>query len=194
MSVEASDLAEMAGLRLPPFPPDVTERIAALLQGAGSAPTNPVDAGNPVVHPSVLIKIMKMAAALPQIDTLMVVQFLFHIYILFRRASGRNDLPLSTFATYPVLAEGIKEICQEFGKPVIGVFPETATAENDEEVQLEIEWRKARHALLKAGAPVYPSMERALNALAKTVRHLDYLRSLGIVPAPIGERCVVTQY
>jgi acyl-CoA synthetase (NDP forming) len=194
LAVEASDLAELAGLRLPQFPRDVTEQIAALLQGAGSAPTNPVDAGNPVVHPSVLIKIMKMAAALPEFDALMVVQFLFHIYILFRRMSGQKDIPLSTFATYPVLAEGIKEICHEFGKPVIGVFPETATAENDEEVQLEIEWRKARHALLNAGAPVYPSMERALNALAKMAGHLEYLRSLGIVPAPIGERCVVTQY
>jgi acyl-CoA synthetase (NDP forming) len=194
LAVEASDLAELSGLRLPRFPPEVTEQIASLLQGAGSAPTNPVDAGNPVVHPSVLIKIMKMAAALPEIDTLMVVQFLFHVYILFRRVSGQADIPLSTFATYPVLADGIREICNEFGKPVIGVFPETATSENDDEVQLEIEWRKARHALLNAGAPVYPSMERALNALAKTVSHIEYLASLGIVPAPIGERCVVTQY
>jgi acyl-CoA synthetase (NDP forming) len=194
LSVEASDLAELSGLRLPRFPAEVTEQIAALLQGAGSAPTNPVDAGNPVVHPSVLIKIMKMAAALPEIDTLFVVQFLFHIYILFRRVSGQADIPLSTFATYPVLADGIREICEEFGKPVIGVFPETATSENDEEVELEIEWRKARHALLNAGAPVYPSMERALVALAKMVRHLEYLKSLGIVPAPIGGRCAVTQY
>ncbi|MBN2225300.1 MAG: CoA-binding protein [Deltaproteobacteria bacterium] len=194
LAVEASDLAELSGLRLPRFPADVTEQIASLLQGAGSAPTNPVDAGNPVVHPSVLVKIMKMAAALPDVDTLMVVQFLFHIYILFRRMSGQADIPLSTFATYPVLADGIREICNEFGKPVIGVFPETATSENDEEVQLEIEWRKARHALLNAGAPVYPSMERALVALAKMVDHLEYLKSRGIVPAPIGERCVVTQY
>jgi hypothetical protein len=108
--------------------------------------------------------------------------------------SGQADIPLSTFATYPVLAEGIREICSEFGKPVIGVFPETATSENDDEVELEIEWRKARHALLNAGAPVYPSMERALNALAKVVDHLEYLKSRGIVPAPIGERCAVTQY
>jgi acyl-CoA synthetase (NDP forming) len=194
LAVEASDLAELSGLHLPRFPAGVSERIAALLQGAGSAPTNPVDAGNPVVHPSVLIKIMKMAAELPEIDTLMVVQFLFHIYILFRRVSGQNDIPLSTFATYPVLAEGIREICNEFGKPVIGVFPETATSENSDEVELEIEWRKARHALLSAGAPVYPSMERALVALAKMVGHLDYLNSRGIVPAPAGERCVVTQY
>ena len=50
------------------------------------------------------------------------------------------------------------------------------------------------HALLNAGAPVYPSMERALNALAKMVGHLEYLKSRGIVPEPIGERCVVTQY
>ena len=192
--MEASDLSELSGLRLPLFPAEVSGRIAALLQGAGSAPTNPVDAGNPVVHPSVLIKIMKMAAELPEVDTLMVVQFLFHVYILFRRMSGQADIPLSTFATYPVLAEGIREICSEFGKPVIGVFPETATSENDDEVELEIEWRKARHALLNAGAPVYPSMERALNALAKVVGHLEYLKSRGIVPEPIGERCAVTQY
>jgi acyl-CoA synthetase (NDP forming) len=194
LAVEASDLAELAGLRLPPFGPDVTGRIATLLQGAGSSPANPVDVGNPVVHPSVLVQIMKMAAALPEVDALIVVQFLFHVYVLFRRVSGRDDVPLSTFATYPVLAEGIKEICREFGKPVIGVFPETATAENDEEVELEIEWRKARHALLNAGAPVYPSMERAVNALAKTARRLEWLKSLGIVPSPIGERCAVTQY
>jgi acyl-CoA synthetase (NDP forming) len=194
LAVEASDLAELTGLSLPQFPPDVTGRIAALLQGAGSAPTNPVDAGNPVVHPSTLLQIMKMAAALPEIDTLVVVQFLFHVYILFRRMSGQKDIPLSTFATYPVLAEGIKEICNEFGKPVIGVFPETATSENSEEVELELEWRKARHALMNAGAPVYPSMERALSALAKMTHYLDYLKSNGIVPAPIGDRCIVPQY
>lgn len=194
LAVEASDLAELSGLGLPQFPTDVAQQIAALLQGAGSAPTNPVDAGNPVVHPSVLVKIMKMAAALPQIDTLIVVQFLFHIYVLFRRMSDRKDIPLSTFATYPALAEGIRELCNEFGKPVIGVFPETATSESPEEVELELEWRKARHALLNAGAPVYPSMERALAALSKMARYLEYLKSHGIVPEPIGDRCVVPQH
>jgi acyl-CoA synthetase (NDP forming) len=194
LAVEASDLAELAGLSLPPFPPEVQAKIARVLQGAGSAPTNPVDAGNPVMHPSVLIKIMKRAAALPQIDALFIVQLLFHIYILFRRVSGQKDIPLSSFATYPVLAEGIKEICAEFNKPVIAVLPETATSETPEDIELELEWRKARHALLNAGAPVYPSMERALAALAKMVGYLEFLKSQGIVPEPIGGRCVVPQY
>jgi acyl-CoA synthetase (NDP forming) len=64
LAVEASDLAELSGLSLPRFPAEVSERIAALLQGAGSAPATPWTRAARCA--GVLIKIMKMAAGFPR--------------------------------------------------------------------------------------------------------------------------------
>jgi hypothetical protein len=129
-----------------------------------------------VIHASTLVEIMKIIAEGEEVDIFFVIQFLFHIYILLRRMSGQEDVPLQNFATYPALADGIREICGTYNLPVIGVFPETATSESPDEVELELEWRKARSALLDAGAPVYPSMERAVNAVSKLADYQDYLR------------------
>jgi len=176
LAVESADLVDLSGLSLPVFSDETGQRIGALLQGAGSSPTNPVDVGNPVVHASTLIEIMRIIAEREKVDIFFVIQFLFHIYILLRRMSGQQDVPLQSFATYPALADGIRKICETYNLPVIGVFPETATSERPDEVELELEWRKARSALLDVGAPVYPSMERAVNAVSKLADYQDYLR------------------
>jgi acyl-CoA synthetase (NDP forming) len=184
LAVESADLAELSGLVLPPFPDDVREKIGALLQGAGSSPTNPVDAGNPIVHPSVLTKMMHITASLDEIDTIFVVQIPYHINVLIRLVSQMEDQPITNFSYAPELAKGAKEIIDTYNKPVIGVFLNTSTTENDLDMDLEMEWRRARTTFLDVGVPVYPTIERAMNALDKVVRYREFLEARGKTKTP----------
>jgi acyl-CoA synthetase (NDP forming) len=175
LAVESADLAYSSGLALPPFSEDVREKIAKLLQGAGSSPTNPVDAGNPVVHPSIITEMMKITAGIDEIEAIFVVQILFHIHTMLRSVSDMEDKPLSEFANYPELAEGVKEIIEKYKKPVIGAFPNTSTSEESEDIELELEWRKARKMFLDVGAAFYPTIERAMSALSKVAAYKEFL-------------------
>jgi predicted nuclease with RNAse H fold len=91
-----------------------------------------------------------------------------------RRITENDDTPLSAFAYYPRLAEGIKELITETGVPVVGVFPRTSTTESDQDLELEREWRRARAAFLDAGAPVYPTVARAIAALERVCRYVEF--------------------
>lgn len=175
LAVESADLAYSYGLSLPPFSTEVKNKIGKLLQGAGSSPTNPVDAGNPVVHPSVITEMMRITAGIDEIEALFVVQLLFHIHSMLRSISDMEDKPLSEFAYYPELAKGVKEIIETYQKPVIGAFPNTSTSEVPEDIELELEWRKARKAFLEVGAAFYPTIERAMSALSKVAAYKEFL-------------------
>jgi len=175
LAVESADLAYSNGLVLPPFSKDVQERIAKLLQGAGSSPTNPIDAGNPVVHPSIITEMMRITAGIDEIEAIFVVQILFHIHSMLRSISDMEHRPLSEFAYYPELAEGVKEIIEKYQKPVIGAFPNTSTSEEGEDIELELEWRKARKTFLDVGAAFYPTIERAMSALSKVAAYKEFL-------------------
>lgn len=174
--VESSDLADKAGLRFPPFPEAVEKKIGEFLQGAGSNPKNPIDSGNPLVYPGAILEIMEVIAGLDEIDVILVVQFLYHIQVLMRSMSGQHDMPLHKFAYYPELSKGIGRIVETYKKPIIGVFPYTGTSDSDEDLELEGEFRRAGKAFLGVGAPVYPTMERAIKALSRVVGYKEFLK------------------
>jgi acyl-CoA synthetase (NDP forming) len=174
LCVEASDIAYHHQFEFPPFPEEVKTRIGSHLSPTGSSPGNPVDTGNPMVAPEALLDIMEAAAQTGDIDTILLSQTMQHIHVIMRRITENDDIPLSTFAYYPKLAEGIAQLISENGVSVVGVFPRTSSTENDQDMELEREWRRARSAFLDAGAPMYPTVARALAALERVCRYQEF--------------------
>jgi len=174
LCVEASDIAYHHQFNFPPFPEDIRARIGSHLSPTGSSPGNPVDTGNPMVAPDALLDIMEAAAATGDIDTILLSQTMQHIHVIMKQITENENIPLSTFAYYPRLAEGVKKLISETGVPIVGVFPRTSTTESDQDMELELEWRRARSAFLDAGAPVYPTVTRAVAALERVCRYVEF--------------------
>ncbi|MBN1883571.1 MAG: CoA-binding protein [Deltaproteobacteria bacterium] len=174
LCVEASDIAYHYQFTFPSFSQDVSARIGSHLSATGSSPGNPVDTGNPMVPPDALLDIMEAAANTGDIDTILLSQTMQHIHVIMRRITESEDTPLSSFAYYPRLAEGIKKLRLETDVPIVGVFPRTSTTEDDQDMELEREWRRARSAFLSAGAPVYSTVVRAIAALDRVCRYVEF--------------------
>ena len=174
LCVEASDIAYHHQFEFPSFTDDVLSRIGSHLSLTGSSAGNPVDTGNPMVAPESLLDIMQAAAQTGDVDTILLSQTLQHIHVIMKRITENEDLPLSTFAYYPKLAEGIKKLSSETDVSIVGVFPRTSTTEGDQDMELEREWRRARSAFLDAGAPVYPTVARAIAALDRVCRYIEF--------------------
>lgn len=177
LCVEAADIAEEKGLNIPQFPADVQEKIRKDLPPKGSNPHNPIDTGNPIISPPIMTSFLDTAAKVDEIDYLLLIHLLFHVQVMFRNLSGNDSDPLSNYAFYPELSKGVKEIIGKYGKPVICVLPRTSTTESDEDIELELEWRRARSAFIDAGAAVFPTMERAMTAVSRVVRYHNYLEA-----------------
>ncbi|MBN1572251.1 MAG: CoA-binding protein [Deltaproteobacteria bacterium] len=179
LCVEAADLAEDMGLDIPTFPANVQDEIRKNLPPKGSNPKNPVDTGNPMIPPAVMTGFLETAARVDGIDYLILIQILFHIQMLFKKLSGDDSTPLSNFAFYPELSKGVKGVIEKYGKPVVCVLPRTSTTESDEDMELELEWRRARSAFIDAGAAVFPTMERAMTAISRVARYRSCLGAKG---------------
>ncbi len=179
LCVEAADLAEDMGLDMPRFPADVQEEIRKNLPPKGSNPGNPIDTGNPMIPPAVMTGFLDTAARVDGIDYLLLIQLLFHIQVMFKKLSGDDTIPLSAYAFYPELSKGVKGVIEKYGKPVICVLPRTSTTESDEDMELELEWRRAQKVFTEAGAAVFPTMERAMTAISRVARYRSYLEAKG---------------
>ncbi len=174
LGVEASDLVDELGLVVPVFEKQVQDEINKRLPEFGKSAKNPVDTGNPLIPADPLVEIMQIIAARDTIDAIFVVQLLFHSQVLMRRVAGQAGSPLSLFAHHPRLAEGAGEISKASGKPIIAVLPRTSTSTSDEDLELEAELRRAEAVFQAAGCVVFPTIDRALRALARVVRYQEY--------------------
>jgi acyl-CoA synthetase (NDP forming) len=174
--VEASDLVDELGLVIPAFDKDTQEAINKHLPEFGKSARNPVDTGNPLVGADSLVEIMRIIARRDDVDIIFVLQLLFHSELLMRRVMGQAETPLSVFAQWPKLAEGAREVLNASGKPVIGVFPRTSISGSAEDIELEQEIRRAEEAFQSAGCAVFPTMDRALKALARVMAYQEYTK------------------
>jgi acyl-CoA synthetase (NDP forming) len=174
LGVEASDLVDDLGLVVPVFEKQIQDEINKRLPEFGKSAKNPVDTGNPLIPADPLIEIMQIIAARDNIDAIFVVQLLFHSQVLMRRVAGQTGSPLSLFAQHPRLAEGAGEVSKASGKPIIAVLPRTSISTSDEDLELEAELRRAEAVFQAAGCAVFPTIDRALRALARVVRYQEY--------------------
>jgi acyl-CoA synthetase (NDP forming) len=175
LGVEASDLVDELGLSMPVFPQQVQDEINAHLPEFGKSARNPVDTGTPLIGGDPLVEIMRIIARQDDVDVIFVLQLLFHSQVLMRRVADQEATPLSAFASYPRLAEGAREVHAATGKPIVAVFPQTSISGSEEDLDLEREIRNATDAFQGAGCAVFPTIDRALKALARVVRYQEYL-------------------
>lgn len=148
-----ADLAEQYGLVLPALEPGALDRMQAALGRAGAVAGNPLDIGAPLIPLNEFESAMLEAAANRTTDVLVF------------------DLALN-FA-YPLLGlEGLEKACdilidaqRRSGKPVVVVLYSRACDPDD--LTYEEVLRKLRRRLLAAGLAVFPSMPRAVLAIAK---------------------------
>ncbi len=179
LGVEASDLVDELGLVMPVFDKPIQDEINKHLPEFGKSAKNPVDTGSPLVGADQLIEILRIIAGLDSVDVIFVLQILFHSQVLMRRVADQGQAPLSLFAHYPKLAEGAREISAASGKPIIAVLPRTSISESDEDLELEREIRRARGAFQSAGCVVFPTIDRALRALARVAAYQEYRKKRG---------------
>jgi acyl-CoA synthetase (NDP forming) len=163
ISVAASDSLERLGLSVPIFSPTILEKLKPSFPPVGNSLKNPVDLGNPMLPPSMLQKVMEAAGEDEGIDTLIIIQILYHILFQVRHRLGMDDQPLFQFSSQPELLKACQEVMEKYGKAIILVLPDITTEARM--VDLEIEWRRERDNYQAAGFPVFKSLDQAARAL-----------------------------
>jgi len=163
ISVAASDSLERLGLSVPFFSPTILEKLKPSFPPVGNSLSNPVDLGSPMIPPPMLRKVMEAAGEDEGIDTLIIIQILYHILFQVRHRLGMDDRPLSQFSFQPELLMACQEVRAKYGKAIILVLPDIST--EAQMVDLEIEWRRERDNYQAAGFPVFKSLDRAARAL-----------------------------
>ena len=147
-----ADLAEEEGLEVPALEPGSLARMQEVLARAGAVAGNPLDIGAPLIPLTEFEGAMREAASNPTTDILIF------------------DLAFN-FA-YPLVGpEGLEKATdilvdchRESGRPVVAVLYSRACDIDD--LTFEKLYRQLRGKLLDAGVAVYPSMPRAIKAIA----------------------------
>jgi acyl-CoA synthetase (NDP forming) len=148
----AADLAEEAGLEVPPLSGECLSNLQEILYAPGAAVGNPLDIGAPLIYLPVFEAAMREAAANPSADVLV-----FDIAVNFAFGLGGED---GLNAAMDILIS----IRRETEKAVVVVLYSRAQGEGDiyfEELRLRLQKR-----LLEGGVLAYPSMPRAIRALS----------------------------
>lgn len=149
----AADLAEEAGLSLPPLAPGTERRLRSLLGYPGAAVGNPLDIGTPAIRPDLFRETLMVAAADPNVDIV-----LFDMAVNF---------------AYDLVGDGIREMVANFaeaaretGKAFAAVLYNRSVGTED--LDLEKVLRELRSDLHLSGVPTFASIPEAVNCLARS--------------------------
>jgi acyl-CoA synthetase (NDP forming) len=159
LGVAACDAAEFYGITIPPFSGDLKTRIEALLPKPGSSAANPVDVANPYVPPKVLKEVLRLAATDDRIDLQVMISLLYHFKAI-ARAQGK---PVAAVTPYLELADVIRDVAAETGKPIIVVLPNPRRGLDEMDVVEMVE--KTRQAFIDRGILVMDEIRDALRAI-----------------------------
>jgi acyl-CoA synthetase (NDP forming) len=166
-AVIGADACDRLGFEMPSLSPKVQQKIASFLPPIGTNVRNPVDLSSPAPHAKVLIPILEAVASCEQIDAIILGRMFLSVkgpgFVLGYPKSfeqGREEL-----MNIPVM---IKE---KFGKPIIMVLSEEVT--DSEMIEFEADRRILRDYYLTHSIPVYPTLERAMKALARAVKYQE---------------------
>jgi len=148
----AADLAGTEGLEIPPLEERTLEGLRAVLRGAGAVAGNPLDIGAPLLPLPGFEAVMKGAAGNPSTDIL-VFDLAMNFALDLAGEEGMN-----------LVAEALIRARRESGKRLAAVFY-TRSCDPDN-LESERVLRRVRSTLHEHGIPVFPSMPRALRAIA----------------------------
>ncbi len=152
-SVEAGDNMEKVGLQLTTLSEQAQAELKKFLPNAGAIFTNPLDATN-LVFPEVIYQTMKAISQSPSVD-IMMYHMGFHPVTRWGEGRFANDFFLKP------AADAIQKAGRETNKPVIlALGPASDAAGTDEQL-------KVQEGFVKAGLPIFRSIEKAGLAMAR---------------------------
>ena len=152
LGTHAADLAEEAGLEVPPLAESSEARLREVLGAPGAAVGNPLDIGTPLIALPVFAAAMREAAANPSTDIL-----LFDLALNFAFGlAGEEGLTAA--------ADALISARREAGKPLVVAL--YSRAQGAEDMACEEMRRGLRDRMLAGGVLVFPSMPRAIRALS----------------------------
>ncbi|RJR52365.1 MAG: hypothetical protein C4576_02680 [Desulfobacteraceae bacterium] len=165
--VIGSDACERLKLSMPTLSGEAQHRISSLLPSIGTSVRNPVDLATPRPRTSVLRGVLEAVAGSDEIDVIILGR-------MFLSAKG-PELILGLTNRPEEHSDDLLEvplaIRNQFGKPVVIVLSEEVT--DREMIDFERDRRSVRDYYLSHGIPVYPTLERAVSALAHVVRYRE---------------------
>ena len=159
LGVAACDIAERHGIEIPPLAADLQLRIGNLLPKPGSSAINPIDVANPFVPPQTLQDVLRFAAGDPRID-LQIIVSLFSNFKPIAQMLGKSVLEI---IPYKELAQVVRAVVDETGKPIIAVFPNAKRGVDDLDITEVI--ALARREFLDRGLPVFDELHDAIRAI-----------------------------
>ena len=159
LGVIATDICEWAGLKVPSFLPETIRQLEEVIPEAGSGVRNPVEGPGGINGTAdFYARALKMVDADPQIDFILI-----HIGVDIY-GGHQPDLLEQLMKVAEVLAS----TAQTLTKPMAVVL---YAGEYLETVAAVLE---ARKRLLKAGIPVYPTIEAATKAVSLLIRYHEF--------------------
>ncbi|MBN2538545.1 MAG: CoA-binding protein [Deltaproteobacteria bacterium] len=168
LGVNACDVAESLGLEIPRLKEEIEARIISILPRPGSSAGNPIDVANPFVSAQILKEVLLLAAGDEKIDLQIMIQLLYHYKSL---AGGIGADSIRDVSPHHELAQGVQEVVDTTGKPVIVVLPNLK--QEIDSMDVEEVMREARKAFLDRGIPVFDDISDALKAVNRVS---DYCR------------------
>ena len=152
LGANAADLAGPEGLEIPALNEGTAGKLTEILSRAGAVVSNPLDIGTPLLPLPMFETAMREAADNPSTDVL-----IFELAMNFvMRGAGEEGLCQ--------VADLLARAREESGKPVVMVLYSRACDHDDMEPERIL--RKMRSRLLDKGVAVFPSMRRAIRAIA----------------------------
>lgn len=159
LGVAACDAAEAAGVDIPSFDADLRTRIEALLPRPGSSAGNPIDVANPYVPPQILKKVLLLAAGDERVRLQIMIALLYH----YKAIAIARGIPVGSVVPYRELAEVVREVVTETGKPVVLILPNPKRGLADMDIVEMLE--RAREVFLAEGIPVFDEIGDAIRAI-----------------------------
>ena len=161
VGVGASDACFRAGLTLASFDHATHEKLAAILPPSGASPHNPVDCDNPFPRPAMLEAIMTAIAESGHAGNIIIDKITMSVGL--RQLLGYDkqvgwvdeewleEIPVRIRRKFDI---GVSVVLREGGEPL-------------DHVSCEAERRRLRKYYQENQVAVYPTVQRALDALAK---------------------------
>ena len=160
IGVTACDSAEKYGIEVPALPPDLQERVGSILPKPGSSAINPIDVANPFVAPQFLKEAMLGAAQDDRIELQIIVSLLFH----YKTLAIMFDKPVKEVAPYRELAQCVRDVVDQTGKPVIAVLPNMKRGLDNMDITELI--ALTRQEYIARGIPVFDELHDAIRAIS----------------------------
>jgi acyl-CoA synthetase (NDP forming) len=160
IGVTACDTAETYGIEIPPLAIDLQARIGGHLPKPGSSAVNPIDVANPFVAPQALKEVLLAAAEDKRIELQIIVSLLYH----YQSIAQMFNKPVAEITPYKELAQAVRDVVDQTGKPVIAVLPNAKRDVDSLDVIEMIALTKKEY--VDRGIPVFDELHDAIRAIA----------------------------